>query len=61
MIKDDPETLRRAALTISEKYGKSQQAAVNELIDMANEIDGDRHKLPDYYYQSAIGNTGAGA
>jgi hypothetical protein len=60
MKKDDPDTLRRAALTIHEKYGKSQQHAVNELLDLATEIDGKGSYLPEYYY-SALANTGADA
>jgi len=59
--KDDPETLRRAALLIHEKYGISQQVSVNELIDLADEVDGKGKKLNDYYYPATFGNTGSGA
>jgi len=60
IIKDDPETLRRAALTIHEKYGDSQQVAINELIDLANSIDGKDLGLIKYYYP-AFANTGSSA
>jgi len=59
MQHDDPDTLRRAALLIYEKYGKSQQVSINELLDLANEVDGSVEVLPEYYYP--IGNTGSDA
>jgi len=59
IIKDDPETLRRAALTLHEKYGDSQQIAINR-IDLANSIDGKDLGLIKYYYP-AFANTGSSA